>query len=785
MNIAEPRALENHETDLMNAVHVACSRIPPLFDLENFVAVNPFLGWSGTSILDASNGIWASLDTEVLPSLSYYREQWKLGNLEATDLEYAAKRHGVAGEDLVSLLKDPFREDQANSYSVRLRAEKYLQMTRVDVPKVMQRFVARTLADLFLPAFNSRQIKITPSQLFAELRNRAEWDKSFEIVGLEGWSRQLSAIPKEYSDAQAWIRNVAENGSLKEDYLLRLLGLNYGWSSAIRGYGWKSDPGDHSLLEALCVALLCFETAIAKLMPREAQPTPSVVAVGGTVERLCLQDAIEDHLVRKQVGTFLNRNIEAPSGRPDFQVMFCIDVRSEVIRRHLEAISTRVETVGFAGFFGISVALATDSLMSDRCPVLLNPQIEVSGGEMGTGIAGTPSLQTALSSPGAFNLVEAIGLGYVGKLVSKAMRWWGAIATDDSDSAVRGYKENQFGMTLAERVGLAEGILKNSGIGARLGKLVVLCGHGSLSSNNSHAASLDCGACGGHCGALNARMAVEVLNDSEVRAQLAMRGYQGIGEALFVAGQHTTSTDRIELFEPKQISADHQPLLLELKEMLEKASVACRKERAIDMGLQGKSESEIQKILHGRANDWSEVRPEWGLARNSSFIAARRFRTRGANMEGRTFLHDYDASLDTDDSVLTLILSAPVVVASWINLQYFASTVDNERFGCGTKALLNRVGNIGVISGNEGDLRPGLPLESVCRPDGSWFHEPFRLQVMIEAPTEKIDRVLGQVPDVADLVQNGWMRVIALDPTGHDAHLRRLDDAWEPINLGR
>ena len=154
-------------------------------------------------------------------------------------------------------------------------------------------------------------------------------------------------------------------------------------------------------------------------------------------------------------------------------------------------------------------------------------------------------------------------------------------------------------------------------------------------------------------------------------------------------------------------------------------------------------------------------------------------------MEGRTFLHDYDASLDTDDSVLTLILSAPVVVASWINLQYFASTVDNERFGCGTKALLNRVGNIGVISGNEGDLRPGLPLESVCRPDGSWFHEPFRLQVMIEAPTEKIDRVLGQVPDVADLVQNGWMRVIALDPTGHDAHLRRLDDAWEPINLGR
>ena len=242
--------------------------------------------------------------------------------------------------------------------------------------------------------------------------------------------------------------------------------------------------------------------------------------------------------------------------------------------------------------------------------------------------------------------------------------------------------------------------------------------------------------------------------------------------------QGYTSTDLVSIFQPLSTSEDQDRMIVELKGLLAPASAACQLERAKAMGINENVERNILEVLERRANDWSEVRPEWGLARNASFIAARRSRTRCANLEGRTFLHDYDNDSDSDDSVLKLILSAPVVVASWINLQYFASTVNNERFGCGTKALLNRIGSLGVISGNEGDLRVGLPMESVHRPDGSWFHDPVRLQVVVEAPTDKIDRVLDQVPSVADLVKNGWVRLFALAPESEVVHLKRIE-GWE------
>jgi uncharacterized protein YbcC (UPF0753/DUF2309 family) len=169
--------------------------------------------------------------------------------------------------------------------------------------------------------------------------------------------------------------------------------------------------------------------------------------------------------------------------------------------------------------------------------------------------------------------------------------------------------------------------------------------------------------------------------------------------------------------------------------------------------------------IRGRSLDWSEVRPEWGLAGNAAFIVAPRQRTKGLALNGRAFLHTYDHLTDNDGSVLELIMTAPMVVASWINLQYYASTVNNRAFGSGNKAIHNVVGSIGVCLGNGGDIQTGLPMQSVH--DGrKWMHEPLRLHVVIEAPKARIEAVLAKHFSIRQLVENGWVLLFCLAEDG-------------------
>ena len=780
MNITElPNASES-QLNARDLVRAACALIPPLYSLENFVAVNPFLGWSSIPFAEASDRISSGLDAEILPGLDHYRQAWQNQLITNTEIEAAARRQRLNPDVVINSLSGQKSDCTSEVTDGRLASERVFVQSGIDLPKILRRFVSRCLAEVCSNTLNSSEQPITPDKLYQELHERATFDKTFELIGVSGWRSWMKAAPADYHKAIDWVSSKLLLGPCEsEAYFFRLLGSQYGWASYLRGMGWNSTQNDLAFVEALCAALQVFDLAFAELMLGEPYGfSQSFTNPENSLVRLCLQDAYEDHLMKSQFAKLFVDKLKTGQNRADFQVIFCIDVRSEVMRRNLEAQSTNVETAGFAGFFGVGVNFVSEEQPSPRCPVLLTPQLELQAKRLEPSKTFGPALRMSYSSPGSFSLIESIGIGYVGSLLSKAMGFFRKVRVDERSTVANSYSDSHFGLTLAERVGLAESILINTSIRNRLGKIVVLCGHGGCSSNNAHEASLDCGACGGHCGALNAQMAVEVLNDKDVRDELERRGYTAIKEVLFLAGQHDTSTDHVSLYQPLGISEIQDRMVEELIRLFASASERCRKERARAMGINQSVERTILEVLERKANDWSEVRPEWGLARNASFIAARRSRTRGVNLEGRTFLHDYDNDSDIDDSVLKLILSAPVVVASWINLQYFASTVNNDRFGCGTKALLNRIGNLGVISGNEGDLRVGLPMESVHSPCGSWFHDPVRLQIMVEAPIDKIDRVLEQVPPVADLVKNGWVRLIALEPNLNVVHLKS-NEGWE------
>jgi hypothetical protein len=104
-----------------------------------------------------------------------------------------------------------------------------------------------------------------------------------------------------------------------------------------------------------------------------------------------------------------------------------------------------------------------------------------------------------------------------------------------------------------------------------------------------------------------------------------------------------------------------------------------------------------------------------------------------------------------------------MLVTHWINLQYYASVTDNLHYGSGNKVLHNVVGgHLGVFEGNGGDLRIGLPLQSLHNGE-QWMHEPLRLSVYLAAPREAIADIARRHSAVEDLIDNDWLYLFRID----------------------
>lgn len=776
---------------LREDVLAACNRIPPLWDLPNYVAVNPFLGFADEPIGTAARTVAEGLGARVLPGYDFYQSRWASGAFGPADLEQAALRSGVDPATLRAVLAGD--DDPAAwrpSQPVLAFAERYDQAHQSDWHAQLLTSSARWCAAYATGDDGRWGNALRAEGLYRSWRQAAIADRSLELLGLHGWRNWVRETPADPMDAIDEM--LARTGVRPEDrvaYLYRLLGGVYGWASYFRRYDWQAGSGNPIDLIDLLAIRICGDAAVPTLLGFGYSGNSSSgadIPVPDEAIQLALQEALEDGYTRG-VLSVLNAPPAPTSVRPAVQAVFCIDVRSEPFRRHLEAQSDGVETRGFAGFFGVSLDWRIEGQASARCPVLLRPAVTLKPTDppRPAELAGATTFVQAAPAA-AFNFVELLGITYGLKLVKDTLS--AAAVPDDLDAkaAFDLGPSGGGGVTLASRIELAAGILKNMGFSSSFARVVMLCGHTGHSANNPHAAGLDCGACGGHGGAINARVAAALLNDPRVREGLTVRGFEVPTDTHFLPAVHDTTTDVVTLLDLEGLPSALADDVQRLQAWLQVAGDGVRNERAAGLGLQGTGSSapatsRLLRLLGRRSRDWSEVRPEWALARNAAFIAARRQRTRGVDLGGRSFLHEYDAALDPDGSVLTLILSAPMVVASWINLQYFASTVDNDVLGAGNKALHNRVGTVGVVLGNGGDLRTGLPQQSVHAADGSWYHEPLRLQVIVEAPLAKIEHVLTAQKSVRDLVDNGWVRLFAIDPDHDRAHRWVPGVGWEPM----
>jgi uncharacterized protein YbcC (UPF0753/DUF2309 family) len=313
-----------------------------------------------------------------------------------------------------------------------------------------------------------------------------------------------------------------------------------------------------------------------------------------------------------------------------------------------------------------------------------------------------------------------------------------------------------------EQILFAQIALTTMGLTRGFSRLVVLCAHGSTTENNPYQAALDCGACGGQAGAPNARTAVAILNRPEVRTALGSLGIEIPADTWFVAAQHDTAADRVAVLDTHVIPDSHRDDLARLERDFSRAGSALAAERCDTLpGASGRlSSARAARHVAGRSADWAQVYPEWGLAGNAAFLVAPREVSRGIDLRRRVFLHSYDPDIDTDGAALEIILTAPLVVAQWINCQYYFSTVSPQVFGAGTKTIHNVVGKAGVIAGHTGDLQIGLPWQSVS--DGQTLrHEPMRLLAVVQAPLDRIEAIIDRNPILQELFGNDWLALAA------------------------
>lgn len=812
-------------TALAAAVEAATRKVAPLWPLKHFVAVNPFLGLSGQSFAQALGTMARAAGARMLMPRSFYAEAIATGRIADADLAEALRRATPAPG-----LPRTVAELRALAAAGETPEAPALTPTVADVAAAVSgkdwaQLAADRISAWAAARFDEGQASWRDPwrdlPLFAAWRTEAALDRTPELMGLKGFRATVQQLPGDAGEAIAAI--VARLGippAGLEAYLHRLLMTIGGWAAYARYRVWEKElygATDATLVELLAVRL-AWELAIHEAVLAQGNEdvwagacarleTPAEDADAACVD-LVLQAAYEHAWQAQLIARVAAREPGAAPARKAVQAAFCIDVRSEIYRRALETVTPEVETIGFAGFFGFPIEYVP--LGSGRggaqCPVLLTPKFtvceevrhagdleekEILGLRVVRQRAGRVWKSFKLAAVSSFAFVETMGLASAAKLATDSFRLTRTVPHPmadglDADTAARlgpclherEVEGRLTGFAPDTKLAMAEAVLKAMSMRDGFARLVLLTGHGSTTVNNPHATGLDCGACGGHTGEANARVAAAILGDPEVRKGLAARGIAIPEDTLFLGCLHDTTTDEIAIFDADQVPASHAEDLAQLRKWLDAASHLARLERSGLLGIS--NERGVDRAVKARASDWSQVRPEWGLAGCAGFIAAPRHRTQGLDLGGRCFLHSYEWRQDEGFGVLELIMTAPMVVASWISLQYYGSTVDNRAFGSGNKVLHNVVGTVGVLEGNGGDLRVGLPWQSVH--DGlRLIHEPVRLSVVIEAPLEAMNAVIAKHAGVRDLLDHGWLHLFAMDEAGRIAHRYAGGLNWEPI----
>lgn len=750
-----------NQQDILKTIEQASGVIGKTWPLYSFVTSNPLAGYEHTDFLEAVGKAYKKLGAQGLPDARAFKRAFEKGEIDK----------GIFTE----LLREHGKEESPESYLKQLLAQEGKQVENAD--HELDRISLKWLSSFLDEGLADWQMPFKSKGFYNSWRKLAVYDRDF---------KSSESIPKTAEEA---VKSVLEPYDAGECYAIieHHLAALPGWTGYIK-YRMDSQSVWQqkypiSLMEYLGVRLWIARQMDVAIKP-EIDPAETTDAL------LDLKYIWLEGWEKTWQNNFFGDLSESAAQqdqreteRPDAQFVFCIDTRSELVRRHLES-QGNYETFGYAGFFGIPMDYQNpdDNLVNKSCPPIVPSGYKVSetpaeGQEKATTHYQESNWRIIFYNyflkrmknllPSAFGFVETSGFFYGFSLLLRTLRPAYANSLKLKNEEVREtvydpkIEHNSPGETESSEISLAEktALVKSAFdlCGWRhFARLVVFTGHESHSSNNPFASSLDCGACAGNSGKHNARMLAKLANEKAVRKALCEEHDIHIPEdTFFMGGQHVTTTDEVELFDsavPQAYEKELQAVKQDLKNL---------KESVTQERLNADKESVAEAWT--KANNWAETRPEWGLAKNAGYVIGPRSLSKHKRFSD-CFFSSYDWEMDDDGKLLEALAQGPLVVTQWINNHYYFASVDNDKFGAGSKITHNITGKFGVVQGNGSDLKMGLPLQSLKISDGENFHSPLRLTAVIQAPKARIRRVLENNPNVKRLIDNRWIHLFAMDP---------------------
>jgi uncharacterized protein len=751
---------------IQKSIAEASQVIGKTWPLYSFVTSNPLAGYEKMPFEEAIQQAEKLLNANVYPETTLFRQAWKKGEINE--------------KILVDLLKENQLFSSPEEYLQQMESHK--KIFQKNLNNKLDNILAKWLANFMDEGLAEWEMPNKSEGFYSAWRKLAIYDTDIPKT-------TLAEIPKTSIEVLNEVFNKYGEEQFTKICTFHLAALP-GWT----GYINHRTESNSQWQEAYPINMqdyLGVRFWIAQKIKAVIEPGISIVSTNSITPKLhyIWLKAWEKSFQRGLAKMLENQQISAPKAESEKQIseaqmVFCIDTRSELIRRNVEN-KGNYETFGYAGFFGIAMDYENlnDGIVRKACPPIVTSAYKVSEvAQKNT----TKKLQTYQKKievsnfkeyflkrmknmlPSAFGYVEGSGViygisliartitpGYLYRFNQKSTQNHESICTPEIKNSCN-HENNDLDIPLAEKVAIVKSAFDIMGW-KDFSPIIAFIGHGSHSANNAFGSSLDCGACAASPGRNNARMLAKIANLPEVRKALYEDHSIVIpSTTTFIGGEHNTTTDEIVLFDA-EVPTSHKEKLQKLKLNLSKAQVSATQER---LGITTNSVAHAQK----KANDWGETRPEWGLAKNAGFIVGPRALTKNHNLDGRCFLNSYNWETDTNGAALEGIMQGPMVVTQWINNHYYFSTVDNEVFGGGSKITHNVTGKFGVVQGNGGDIKMGLPLQSLMQSDKEMYHQPLRLSVLIQAPVERVTDILSRNENLKTLLDNEWIYLMVMNP---------------------